>query len=69
MTSSSNTHQDQEPVPDTNRNVVADPSFLPYTITQIPFLFSPPGFASHQVIVTLSFPNMALAISVWYLNP
>jgi len=47
MMSSSNTPQDIELVPDTKNNVVVDSTFLPYVITQTPFLFPPPSFVSH----------------------
>jgi len=44
----------------------AEFAFLPYAITQTPFLYHPPGFALHQVMETLLLPNMARAIPVWY---
>lgn len=53
MMISSKTHQYQELVSNTNNNVVPYSAFLPYVITQTPFLFSPPSFVSHQVISKL----------------
>lgn len=54
MMSSSNIPPIQEPIPDTTRSVTANSMYLPYTITQTPFLYPPPGFVFHQVMETLT---------------
>lgn len=45
--SSSNTAHDHDLALDTNKNVVIDPTFLPYAITQTPFLLPSPHFVPH----------------------
>jgi hypothetical protein len=42
---------------------------VPQAITQIPFLYPPPGVKAFQVDATLNLSNMVLAIPVWYLHP
>jgi hypothetical protein len=42
---------------------------LPQSLTQIPFFYPPLGIQDFQVAVTLTLPNMVLAILVWYLHP
>lgn len=61
--------QTQEPVLDTTHPAIVYSISLTHTITQTPFLYTPPGFLSHQAMETLTLPNMSLAISVWYLLP
>ena len=44
-------------------------TFLHYAILQTPFLYPPPFFVSNKVLETITLPNMAFEILVWYLLP
>lgn len=48
---------------------MSEPTFIPYEITQTIFLYPPPSFISHQVMATLTLPDMDLVMHIWYLEP
>lgn len=44
---------------------VTTPPFIPYMITQTPFLYPPPGFVLHQAIENPTLPDMALMTPIY----